>query len=1044
MCTIRFRLIRWQLATMRRGRDMWQPLSPFYFLLLALLGGSAVVIVRKKFLCQKKNPHLRLALLALLGWVLVVLDQSTGQQWNSLIAFIQPATGPALSLMHGILCRSTAEMEASQGANLLFGVERAPLLAAWSTLVLSSLLVAAVLLLFGHKTYPHPQARSVQEQFPLASASTPAWILGLSSAVAPLLTPPIVDPLILLSGYMLIGSVVFSQPQSFDFTVLRSRVIDALESGILIVDDKGRLLDANPSAVSLLNLPPDFFGRSSEEIFGCPKITALLKDRTWGDPQSVATVVTTKESISQMVDLRFIRLPGTHATDPFTIVLCRDITAERQREELLRETEGLTGQLVHHSPLGILFLQAQQREDLLITGSNPAAGALLDVAAQTLPGLSLSAAAPAIFHRDLIERLRAVAAFGVTCETEQVLRREEQISRAIEIRGFQIGPDRAVVQMRDITLRKKAEAALDRSLRFQSLLMQISSNLINMPSFRLDPTIQEALQAVGTFCDVDRAYMFRMDMERATLTNSHEWCAPGILPEIDNLRDIPFEAIPQFVRFIIAGRIVNIPKVDALDPADPFRKMVAAQGIKTLLCVPLHFLGTCLGVIGFDCVRKEREWDEQSILLLRTLAELLSNALMRARAEEEMHAEHERNLQLERQLFHAQKLESLGVLAGGIAHDFNNLLTAMLGNLSLAHAHIEKPEKLVPFLCNAEKAAQRASDLTRQMLAYAGKGNYQLVEVNLTSLVRENLSIVVSSLPKSITVQNALDENLPMTLADVGQVQQVVMNLILNASESFTHNTGCIRISTGSVWAESGLLVQSVIEEKPAPGLFVWVEVVDDGCGMSPDVRARLFEPFFTTKFAGRGLGMSAVLGIVRSHAGAIFVESTPLVGTRIRVLFPAHQQSANPASENQSGLPESALQQAGTILVVDDDSAIRTLCVSFLHQLGYDAIAAEDGLKALEYLSHCAPRVSAVLLDYSMPRLDGGETYRRIAAAHSELPIILTSGFTISEIATQLGVDCWSVIFLQKPFGIEQLRAALRQALSKDLPYGDRFGTVI
>lgn len=257
-------------------------------------------------------------------------------------------------------------------------------------------------------------------------------------------------------------------------------------------------------------------------------------------------------------------------------------------------------------------------------------------------------------------------------------------------------------------------------------------------------------------------------------------------------------------------------------------------------------------------------------------------------------AEEER-LNLERKLLHTQKLESLGILSGGIAHDFNNLLQAMLGNLDLALMKLSEETAARKNIDRAVKAGRHAAELTNMMLAYSGKGLFVIRPLSLTGLVEENATMLKAAIPKSITLEKHLDPALPTIRADAGQLQQVVMNLITNAAEAIGDRGGKIRLSTGVGEFAQAYLDSSRLEEKLPPGRYVWMEVCDSGCGMDEETLEKLFDPFFTTKFTGRGLGMSAVLGIIRAHKGAFLVESRPDVGTTIRVLFPI---TGNPAIE--------------------------------------------------------------------------------------------------------------------------------------------------
>jgi two-component system, cell cycle sensor histidine kinase and response regulator CckA len=268
----------------------------------------------------------------------------------------------------------------------------------------------------------------------------------------------------------------------------------------------------------------------------------------------------------------------------------------------------------------------------------------------------------------------------------------------------------------------------------------------------------------------------------------------------------------------------------------------------------------------------------------------------------------EEHLDLERRLLHLQKLESLGTLAGGVAHDFNNLLTAILGNLEMAYDALSPGSSARERIARAIQVTERAALLVKQMLAYTGKGRYDAKNMNLNILIQENIDKFRAVIPETTTLNLLLTDDSPSIFADAGQLQQVVMNLITNASEAIGETAGFITISTGSEIYEEKDLQKSLIDEKPSPGRYVYLEITDTGCGMDTETLHRLFEPFFTTKFAGRGLGMSAVLGIIRGHRGAIFVDSSVNKGTTIRILFPVSEAALPESvqSELSKGRPPS------------------------------------------------------------------------------------------------------------------------------------------
>ena len=386
-------------------------------------------------------------------------------------------------------------------------------------------------------------------------------------------------------------------------------------------------------------------------------------------------------------------------------------------------------------------------------------------------------------------------------------------------------------------------------------------------------------------------------------------------------------------------------------------------------------------------------------------------------------AEAER-IELERRLLHAQKLESLGVLAGGIAHDFNNLLTVIMGNLSLAQDELPATSDLRMLVDQALKSSRHARNLTRQMLAYSGRGAFLVQPVDLNTLVEENARLFRSAVPRTIDLLLSLAPQPAVIQADQGQIQQVVMNLITNAAEAIAAS-GTIRLATRIAFCSAPELDKSRLPDKPAPGVFVWIEVTDDGCGMDDSTREKLFDPFFTTKFAGRGLGMAAVLGIVRGHHGAVFVTSHPDRGTLIQVLFPSVDQTlaASPAASprDSATLTTPALSLPG-VLLIDDESSVLRVGRAMLERFGHPVFSADSGDAGRRILeNHCAS-IGIAIVDLSMPVKDGIATLQELRAINPELPVILCSGFAEEELRGRLeGMPL--VKFLQKPYERAQVR---------------------
>ncbi|QYM79486.1 response regulator [Horticoccus luteus] len=391
-------------------------------------------------------------------------------------------------------------------------------------------------------------------------------------------------------------------------------------------------------------------------------------------------------------------------------------------------------------------------------------------------------------------------------------------------------------------------------------------------------------------------------------------------------------------------------------------------------------------------------------------------------------AEHERHL-LQKNIQETQKLESLGVLAGGIAHDFNNLLTSILGYASLTRLDASLGTQSAQYLAQIERASLRAADLCKQMLAYAGKGRFVVQHVNLNELVEDTTQLLRVSVSKKASLRFALAAE-PITIqADPTQMRQLVMNLVINASEAIGDRSGTIVVATGLVHADADYLARAHFARDLPVGEYCFLEVADDGSGMDRDTAARIFDPFFTTKFAGRGLGLAAVQGIVRGHQGAINVYSEPGRGTTFKVLFPAAVQA--PDALRRISEPPLAWRGNGTILVVDDEEPVRLVLTDLLRSLGFESEQAEHGRRGLEIFRAHPGRFAAVLLDLTMPEMDGEETFRQLRALDPAVKVLLMSGFNQQE-AVHRFVGKGLAGFVQKPFSLDTLCAELRRVLAK------------
>ena len=375
----------------------------------------------------------------------------------------------------------------------------------------------------------------------------------------------------------------------------------------------------------------------------------------------------------------------------------------------------------------------------------------------------------------------------------------------------------------------------------------------------------------------------------------------------------------------------------------------------------------------------------------------------------------------------SQKLESLGVLSGGIAHDFNNLLTTILGNANLGVMRLPPESPALPYLQQIEQATLRAADLTRQLLAYAGKGRLQVIEVDLNRLVVEMTQLLTVSISKKAVVRYDLSPELPLIQADPSQMQQLVMNLVTNASEAIGEEvSGLITVRTGLQTVDEAYSLGLLPALPLPPGSYVTLEVSDTGCGMAPEVLDRIFDPFFTTKFTGRGLGLSAMLGILRSHHGSLKVYSEPGRGSVFKLFLPAQASATEQPQAPHAGL---GWRGHGILLLVDDEAGARAVARGLAETLGFQVLEAADGQEGVALFELRHAELTVVLMDLTMPHMDGRQAFLRMHALDASVPILLTSGYSEQDVlADFLGRGVAG--FLPKPYQSSQFMAVLKQAV--------------
>jgi len=377
----------------------------------------------------------------------------------------------------------------------------------------------------------------------------------------------------------------------------------------------------------------------------------------------------------------------------------------------------------------------------------------------------------------------------------------------------------------------------------------------------------------------------------------------------------------------------------------------------------------------------------------------------------------------------SQKMEAIGYLAAGVAHDFNNLLTGVIGNASLLIEELPAGDRRRPMLKNIISGGESAAELTRQLLAYAGKGRFYMERVDLSEVVIRTGALVHPSIPPHVQLRLNLDKELPRLLADPGQIQQVVMNLMINAAEAIGDRSGMVQVHTGRQTVVEAL--EGVVGEKAAPGEYIFLEVVDNGSGIDQQTLHRIFDPFFTTKFTGRGLGLAAVLGIVRQHKGVVQIQSVPGRGSTFRVLFAADGQ---PPPEVEAATISGDLRGTGAVLVVDDEELIRSVVQSALAPYGYTVLAARDSSEGVRMFQESSGEIGLVLLDLAMPGTDGSETLDRIREIRPDVPVLVCSGFGDMEVEKRFEGKTVAGFF-PKPYTANQLARKVHECFRAPAP---------
>ncbi len=400
------------------------------------------------------------------------------------------------------------------------------------------------------------------------------------------------------------------------------------------------------------------------------------------------------------------------------------------------------------------------------------------------------------------------------------------------------------------------------------------------------------------------------------------------------------------------------------------------------------------------------------------LVRAVTNAIERKKVEDDY-------LQLEEQFRYMQKMDSLGALAGGIAHDFNNLLVAIMGNADLAMMEIDVASPARKRIEKIIGAAHRAAQLSNQLLAYTGRSKFVVSSVKFNELVVDMDPLIRASVSRKVKISLDLATNLPPVTADPSQLRQLLINLVTNASEALEEKPGSVELRTFRLKVDDEQKDPLFVEGSLLGGEYIVLEVSDSGCGMDEETRSRMFDPFFSRKFVGRGLGLAAVRGIVRSHGGVISVESSPGKGTNIRVYLPKTEVEPEIQAALDMGVPRKGMEGHGIVLVVDDEEDVRDLAQEVLERIGFEVLTAVDGREGVGIFKENSDKIDVVLLDMTMPRMNGAEAFEKMRAIRNDVRVILSSGYTEDEVTIDFTRQGFAG-FLQKPYRPAILRETI------------------
>jgi PAS domain S-box-containing protein len=700
-----------------------------------------------------------------------------------------------------------------------------------------------------------------------------------------------------------------------------------------------------------------------------------------------------------------------------------DITARKQAElELTRTREELTRNLrftqslLSAVPTPVFFKDAQGR----YLGCNRAFSEEMGVLPEEIVGKTVQECWPSEYaeeyHRRDLELMRNPQR---QVYESKVLDRHKRVRSVIYAKNVVFDESDRVAGIvgafTDITDLKQMETEILHRLEFERVVMQISTEFVGRHPHEIDEGIDAGLKALGVATGVTRVCLLELRSAATRMDVTHEWCHQGAEQHIDQLQDLVVDDFPMARQQIPRRQTARAAAVTG--PPGGKRTEAATEVIRSMLLLPMTVATKVLGFLGVDPVRSDRPWSEDDLRLLRVAAEIFANGLDRRDAEA--------------QLGEAQKLESVGRLAAGVAHDLNNMLTPILGFAQLLRPELDGRPEALEDLTEIIHAAERSRDLVRQLLAFSRKQILDLRPVDLPAIVLGMEKLLRSAVRENIDIQYVTPSAKHLILADTGQLEQVIMNLAMNAQDAMPHG-GSLVLETSETELDQAYCADHADIE---PGRYAMLVMTDNGAGMDKHTREHLFEPFFTTKEpgAGTGLGLATVYGIVKQHGGSIWLYSEPDKGTTFKIYLPIANRAALLADATLARHEVPSMSVGTTVMVAEDDPVVRRLVTSILTQAGCTVLAAATGEECLEMLERHEGRIDLLLTDVIMKDLDGRQLYDEVMRRYGDrlgpMKVLFMSGYTHNVIAHR-GVLDEGVNFIQKPFAVERLAEKVREAL--------------